>query len=284
MSTFPVATDRMRMTKKKFEAILGDKYEKMARETHHEDQYDGNPPIKMTLYYEIGGAPDSIMKDRHCGTWMGGECWEFLPENGEANRDDSAILGKLNVEVIGDIGDEVKSAIEKKIVDGIVDGEVETVDDASEQYAERVAAALENKQLEDDEPRSSSDRAYDALNDDPIGTRLCDVLHAVRQGQFDDDINDLIDTLVDRRKAVRAKRATDMKSSLSVGDKVFVSNVSPKYLEGITATVVDIPRRGKKVLVRLSETIRHWTEGTEVNIAASCLAHDDGGPTASDMN
>ena len=82
MSYFPKATQRKKISKKKFESILWDKYRQVEHEIHyeHDDDYDA-PPVRLTLYYEVLSEPDEMgLEERHCGTWMSGEGWEFLPE------------------------------------------------------------------------------------------------------------------------------------------------------------------------------------------------------------
>lgn len=89
MSDYPKATPRKKMSKKKFEDVLYQRYGVTHYQVHHEhgDDYDA-PPVKLTLYYEPLSEPDEMgLEDRHCGTWMAGECWEFLPE--EVNHEAS---------------------------------------------------------------------------------------------------------------------------------------------------------------------------------------------------
>ena len=93
-----------------------------------------------------------------------------------------------------------------------------------------------------------------------------------------------MDGIAARRFAIKTKESDNTIASLSVGDRVVVTNIRPKYLEGVIATVVELPKRGKKVIVRLEETRRQWAAGTESKIPASCLQPHDGGPTDSDLN
>ena len=89
MSDYPKATPRKKLSKKKFEDVLYQRYGVTHYQVHHEhgDDYDA-PPVKLTLYYAPLSAPDEMgLEDRHCGTWMAGECWEFLPE--EVNHEAS---------------------------------------------------------------------------------------------------------------------------------------------------------------------------------------------------
>ena len=94
-------------------------------------------------------------------------------------------------------------------------------------------------------------------------------------GDYDNHLSRLSDAINERKKSIRTAAATEMKASLSVGDKVVIPNISPKYLEGAVAIVTELPSRGKKVVIRLAESRRKWEEGTEARVPATCLEPTD---------
>ena len=74
-----IATNKKRLTKKAFEQILLAKYDKVEANVTYENNHDGTSPTRLTLYYEVLPEPDEHgIPTRHCGTWIGGECWEFM--------------------------------------------------------------------------------------------------------------------------------------------------------------------------------------------------------------
>ena len=101
MSYYPKATPRKKMSKKKFEDVLYERYGVTDYEVsfEHGDDPD-DPPVRLTLYYEPLREVDQMgLDDRHCGTWMSGECWEFLPE---ADQEKISSLGQAALPVTED--------------------------------------------------------------------------------------------------------------------------------------------------------------------------------------
>jgi len=67
-----------------------------------------------------------------------------------------------------------------------------------------------------------------------------DIIVEIKNGAFDDALTDITDSVKTRTKILAALNAR----SLSIGDEVTFSDaISPKYLRGLTATVVKINQK-----------------------------------------
>ena len=110
-------------------------------------------------------------------------------------------------------------------------------------------------------------------------TSANDVIAAIVRGELDNDIETVLDAVIARKKAASKLRAAQAKATLSVGDRVRLTGISPKALDGATATVCDVFSRGSRIGVeidkefagvagRFSGMIRM---GIPVQVPASCV-------------
>ena len=93
----------------------------------------------------------------------------------------------------------------------------------------------------------------------------------IYSGQADEFLDRILDAVKERKSQVREVENRDQFLSLSVGDEVaFNDHCRPKYIRGMKAVVVKHNRT--KIVVRLTETRRRMTEGTEVVTPVSILS------------
>ena len=76
------------------------------------------------------------------------------------------------------------------------------------------------------------------------------LINAVNDGDFDDDLQQIIAACQDRWKAVRIAKVR----AANEGDDVRLDNLSPKYLTDYDATLINV--KGKKVTVKLDSTAK----------------------------
>lgn len=69
---------------------------------------------------------------------------------------------------------------------------------------------------------------------------LADVVHAILDGKFDDNLKGLADAIHERRKDVRKREGQMNAVLLKVGDRVTLKGLSPKYLNGTVVEVTEI--------------------------------------------
>jgi hypothetical protein len=86
------------------------------------------------------------------------------------------------------------------------------------------------------------------------------LLDAIIGGQHDDSLDAIEATVRERRKVLNARKRFD----LAVGDLVrFNSQVSPKYLNGVTAKVTALGS-GQKVTVELEQNRGRFRAGSPI--------------------
>lgn len=114
-------------------------------------------------------------------------------------------------------------------------------------------------------------------------TPLTQVVTAIVTGAVDGDLDAINQALRDRYKIVRAQKSAIAAATVKVGDKVRIVNLRPKYLAGLTGTVVVDPmeqyrsRRSKTYFaVELSESsharVQHkHRQRTVTGIPAQCV-------------
>lgn len=102
-------------------------------------------------------------------------------------------------------------------------------------------------------------------------TGFSDVTKQILYGEFDDQIEELIEALVARRKIVRQMQAAQIRASLEPGDRVRIQNISPKYLIGTTAVVRSVPPRSKYVVVELEQAVGLYMARSTTKVPAVCL-------------
>lgn len=102
--------------------------------------------------------------------------------------------------------------------------------------------------------------------------RGADILDAIVDGEFDDDLDGVIEAVQIRRNTLNERKRLEFK----VGDTVrFNASASPKYLNGVLATVTE-KGRGKKVTVELDEHAGRFMAGSPIGAPVAILevVHD----------
>ena len=93
-----------------------------------------------------------------------------------------------------------------------------------------------------------------------------EIIGAINSGEVDDDLDMIMDTARSRQRRAATARAQEFRR----GDIIrVVGNISPKYLVGAEATVVEVA--GSKITARLNSEVGRYREGAEVGIPAVCV-------------
>jgi hypothetical protein len=107
------------------------------------------------------------------------------------------------------------------------------------------------------------------LNDDP---KICDFVADITAGDYDDKLDQLkaeFDTVLRRRQIVLANQIT-------IGDRIKITgNMKPKYLTGVTGTVLSKDRRGFWVQMDKDHPNlagRKYENYGEVGLPISCVS------------
>ena len=95
------------------------------------------------------------------------------------------------------------------------------------------------------------------------------ILTEILTGDHDAQLDAIVDAVKQRRKASRNAAATINLASIAVGDRVVLKDVSPKYMIGQTATVVD--KRRTKIEVRLDNPVGRFSDVLGLVVSASCV-------------
>lgn len=101
-------------------------------------------------------------------------------------------------------------------------------------------------------------------------TTIQDVLDFVALHADQPDIENIWAACKRRQKYLRDNRAASNAASLRPGDRVRLSGLSPKYLNGLTGEVVDV-LGGTKVQVKLFDGTNRFQAGIPYTVPASCL-------------
>lgn len=81
--------------------------------------------------------------------------------------------------------------------------------------------------------------------------RYEDVVTAIASGELDDDLDRVQETLRARYGIVRQQKAALMSATLQQGQRVrFSQQISPQYLRGLEAEIVEPPRPGESLKVK----------------------------------
>jgi hypothetical protein len=95
---------------------------------------------------------------------------------------------------------------------------------------------------------------------------ISDIITFINSGEVDDDLDTIIDTARSRQRRAATARAQEFRR----GDIIrVVGNISPKYLLGAEATVVEVA--GGKITARMNSEVGRYREGAEVGIPAVCV-------------
>lgn len=110
-------------------------------------------------------------------------------------------------------------------------------------------------------------------------TRVTDIHRWITDGQLDDHLISLNESIKIRLRVVRDREARQNMESLKSGDRVRLKNLRPKYLNGRPATVKDneeLPETYKfsnvkpnTIIVQLDVPVRRF--GEYIGIPANCL-------------
>ncbi len=92
-----------------------------------------------------------------------------------------------------------------------------------------------------------------------------DVSILIRAGRFDDHLEALARVLEDRRREV----VIDAARAFQPGDRVTITTVSPKYMQGAKATLSRVNTSTATVI--LAEARRRFRAGQEVKVPLSSL-------------
>lgn len=106
------------------------------------------------------------------------------------------------------------------------------------------------------------------------------VIASIVNGEWDEDLDRLIEAIKSRRKEASAKQATVNKLTLMPGAKVKLQGLSPAYLNGMTGTVVEEPgfrrnRRKATLSVKLDHAVGRYGAYGAVTVPANCLVAID---------
>ena len=74
---------------------------------------------------------------------------------------------------------------------------------------------------------------------------IADVQYQIMKGTFDEDLNLLSQAIKIRQKETKSQ----LLYSLRAGDQVILSDIRPRVLNGVTATVVKINRTRVRILI-----------------------------------
>jgi len=90
-------------------------------------------------------------------------------------------------------------------------------------------------------------------------------------GEWDDHLDWLEKAARARRKEIDRKAGALLKASVRIGQRVRLKGLSPKYLNGNIAEVVETSGRGRRVAVKLTTDVGRYRAGMSVRCPASCL-------------
>jgi len=95
---------------------------------------------------------------------------------------------------------------------------------------------------------------------------LSQIIGAIYLGNLDENLDELFETIMDRRKKLGQKFQND----LETGDVVMFSNtISPKYIRGMHAEIVTNKRT--KIVVRMLDGAGRFPKGSLVTTQGSSL-------------
>jgi hypothetical protein len=95
--------------------------------------------------------------------------------------------------------------------------------------------------------------------------KAADVITAIMNGDVDDELGIIRDAVRQRERAV----GEIVRLLIKPGTRVRLKNLSPKYLNGLEATVSTRPQRGKRIPVELDESIPRF--GKTLNPPSQCI-------------
>lgn len=94
-----------------------------------------------------------------------------------------------------------------------------------------------------------------------------EIVQQIEDGAFDNELRFLNDALKKRHAVVLAEQTATVAATVDEGDKVLLTNIKPKYLNGAVATVVKVNQT--RAVVVLDEPVRKYTG--EMTVPLCCL-------------
>ena len=89
----------------------------------------------------------------------------------------------------------------------------------------------------------------------------------IYSGAYDDDLDEIVKAISERRKIISLQRAVDNLSTLAIGDRVKLTNISPKYMNNRPATIIGFD--GRKIKVDMGMRIGKYAQVLTVD--SSCI-------------
>lgn len=105
-------------------------------------------------------------------------------------------------------------------------------------------------------------------------TTIGEVLTFIASEATEGDITAIYEMAKTRAKTLRNVQAATNAATLKPGDKVRLSGLSPKYMNGEVVEVVSI--NGSKIRVKTDHVIGRIWEGEPFGVPASCATKVDG--------
>ena len=96
-----------------------------------------------------------------------------------------------------------------------------------------------------------------------------ELISSIYQGAMDDQIDGIYEALNARRKYLQARKSSEVASMISVGDRVRLTDVKPKYLVGVMGEAVAI--EGGKAKVMLDRGVGRYHNAAPVGCPFSIL-------------
>jgi hypothetical protein len=99
-------------------------------------------------------------------------------------------------------------------------------------------------------------------------TELREVLDFIQNDATESDLNSIYEMGKIRTRSLRTQQAALIASTVKPGDKVRLSGLSPKYLNGEVAKVVSV--EGSKLAIQFEYYIGKFAPEQTVRVPASC--------------
>lgn len=88
-------------------------------------------------------------------------------------------------------------------------------------------------------------------------------------GVYDSELDSIREAVAQRRKLTKSAHAAVKMTTISIGDKIVLKEISPKYMIGMAATVTG--KRRTKLEVTLDIACGRFGKNTPIVVPASCV-------------